>query len=360
MAVSTLSFGFLTSLFDNDSTGPGLTSEVFALPGNPASLVSYQISFDVVPSAVQVDIQVSLDGISFFTIKSITSTAGAADTIRVAFRFLRVTLVSQTGAGALTVKLLTKPSFGEAPASTGGGTGSDINLVEIDGNAVNVGSGAVASGTQRTVTASNSPDVAVLGTTSGAAVITDSAGTIQQYLRGLIKLATTAGSFLVTTVLAAGSNVIGKVGIDQTTPGTTNKVDASGSTGLVVSSLPALPAGTNLIGNVGTGKVPKSKTGSASATFTAVAAVASNKIKVYAVSLMTVSATAVTVTFKDGASGTVLATYLLQASASVTNGIAESVAIPSSLFETTVNTLLEMSFSAAVSVSYNIRYFEDA
>lgn len=38
----------------------------------------------------------------------------------------------------------------------------------------------------------------VLGTTAGAAVITDANGTIQQYLRGIIKLAITAGGWLVT------------------------------------------------------------------------------------------------------------------------------------------------------------------
>lgn len=41
--------------------------------------------------------------------------------------------------------------------------------------------------------------------------------------------------------IAAGSNLIGKVGIDQTTPGTTNRVDIGA----------ALPAGTNLVGKVG-------------------------------------------------------------------------------------------------------------
>lgn len=64
-----------------------------------------------------------------------------------------------------------------------------------------------------------------LGATTGAAVVTDADGTIQQYLRGLVKL-------LVAKVT---------VGIDQTTPGTTNRVDVGA----------ALPAGTNLLGKVG-------------------------------------------------------------------------------------------------------------
>lgn len=70
---------------------------------------------------------------------------------------------------------------------------------------------------------------AALGTTAGAAVVADANGTIQQYLRGLVKLAITAGGWLVTASLAAGSNLIGKVGIDQTTPGTTNAVQLTGA-----------------------------------------------------------------------------------------------------------------------------------
>lgn len=85
-------------------------------------------------------------------------------------------------------------------------------------------------------------------------------------------------SLATLPALVAGSAIIGKVGIDQTTPGTTNKVDI-GTNGTVaigtalpagtnaigklaansgvdigdvdVTSLPALPAGTNLIGYVG-------------------------------------------------------------------------------------------------------------
>lgn len=49
------------------------------------------------------------------------------------------------------------------------------------------------------------------GVTTGAGVITDAAGTIQQYLRGLVKLATTAGSFLVRASVASGGIASGAV-----------------------------------------------------------------------------------------------------------------------------------------------------
>lgn len=107
------------------------------------------------------------------------------------------------------------------------------------------------------------------------------------------------------------------------------------------------------------GKTLKSKTGSASATFTLVAAVASKKIKVYSLSLITASTTAVTVTFKDGAGGTAVATYPLQAITGTNFGLTENVAVPSQLFETSAGTLLEMAFSAAQTVTYNLRYWDD-
>lgn len=118
------------------------------------------------------------------------------------------------------------------------------------------GAGTAAAAV-RTTLASDDPAVATLGATSGAAVVTDANGTIQGYLRGLVKL--WIGG------LAAGANLIGKVGIDQTTSGTTNLVSTisgqngvaggSGVTGatvqrVVLATDVALPAGTNSIGGV--------------------------------------------------------------------------------------------------------------
>jgi hypothetical protein len=123
-----------------------------------------------------------------------------------------------------------------------------------------------------------------------------------------------------------------------------------------------LGASTASIGTVTATTAQKnilSKTGSASATFTLVAADAANKIKVVALSLITASTTAVTVTFKSGAAGTALATYPLQALTGTNFGIAHAVSIPSWLFATAAATLLEMSFSAAQTVTYNVTYHVD-
>lgn len=66
-------------------------------------------------------------------------------------------------------------------------------------------------------------DNAVEGALADAAIVTDVAGTINGKLRGLVKLIVDK----ITVKLDTGSNVVGKVGIDQTTPGTTDQVSVA-------------------------------------------------------------------------------------------------------------------------------------
>lgn len=81
--------------------------------------------------------------------------------------------------------------------------------------------GAATAANQVTQITAEQAIQATIGTTTGAAVTTDANGTLQQYLRGLVKQWISG-----TLVLGPGSNIIGKTGIDQTTPGTTNAVVA--------------------------------------------------------------------------------------------------------------------------------------
>jgi hypothetical protein len=67
-----------------------------------------------------------------------------------------------------------------------------------------------------------------------------------------------------TPVIAAGSAIIGKVGIDQTTPGTTNLVSI-GTNGTVAINA-ALPAGTNSIGTVQQAAITKATQGATGVT----------------------------------------------------------------------------------------------
>jgi hypothetical protein len=75
--------------------------------------------------------------------------------------------------------------------------------------------GAATEATLATRALESGGNLAAIKTAIGAitdeAVVTDANGTVVGFLRGIVKL-------------DAGTNLIGKVGIDQTTPGTTNKV----------------------------------------------------------------------------------------------------------------------------------------
>lgn len=87
-----------------------------------------------------------------------------------------------------------------------------------------LGAGTAAAALRVTL-ASDGPGVAVLGATTGAAVVTDADGSLQQYLRGLVKQ-WIAG----TLVIGAGANVIGKVDHSSTGIGHGVKVVATAGT----------------------------------------------------------------------------------------------------------------------------------
>lgn len=73
-----------------------------------------------------------------------------------------------------------------------------VNLAQVNGATVNVQAGNVGTGTQRVTVATDDVNLAAInavnGVTSGAKVITDANGTLQQYLRGLVYLLITAGA----------------------------------------------------------------------------------------------------------------------------------------------------------------------
>jgi len=73
------------------------------------SSVGVDISFAVAPTAVQVDIQTSIDDVdaNYNTVYSSTKTGGEhVNIVNLKGRFVRARLVSQTGGGAVTVEFL--------------------------------------------------------------------------------------------------------------------------------------------------------------------------------------------------------------------------------------------------------------
>ena len=88
---------------------------------------------------------------------------------------------------------------------------------------------------------------AVLDTTSTTAV-TQATGT---NLHTVVDSGTITAVTAITNALPAGTNIIGNVRVDQTTPGTTNGVVVNSGTLTAVTAITnALPAGTNAIGTV--------------------------------------------------------------------------------------------------------------
>ncbi len=106
------------------------------------------------------------------------------------------------------------------------------------------------------------------------------------------------------------------------------------------------------------GKTVDNATGTISATTTIINAVATKRIKPFAITLTTPSTTAVTITFKDGAGGTAKWSCVLQAISGSVSGVSASIEIPSYLFGTTAGNALEMALSVAVNVTYAISYWD--
>ena len=102
--------------------------------------------------------------------------------------------------------------------------------------------GGVYNSTPPTLT--NGQTAALQLNASGAQKVDGSA--VTQPVSGTFWQATQPVSLASLPALVAGSAIIGKVGIDQTTPGTTNGVQVNA----------ALPAGSNTIGNVGVNNKP--------------------------------------------------------------------------------------------------------
>ena len=112
-----------------------------------------------------------------------------------------------------------------------GTSGKNINLKKVGGTVVDTNSGNKSAGTQRVVLATDQPTVPVsaaslpLPTGAATSALQSTQDTsINTLLKPASTLAAVTALGSITNALPAGTNLLGKVGIDQTTPGTTNKV----------------------------------------------------------------------------------------------------------------------------------------
>lgn len=151
----------------------------------------------------------------------------------------------------------------------------------------------------------------------------------------------------ILTAIPAGSAIIGKVGIDQTTPGTTNGVQINA----------AIPAGNNNIGDVDIATMPNVTIGAVAQTGTTVSATtAASVIKasagtLYSVVLSPTSVAAATLSIYDNASacsGTVRFAALVSSSF----GAGGIVFMPPISFSNGI-TVCSSTGTASFSASYN-------
>lgn len=150
-------------------------------------------------------------------------------------------------ASAQQPQALIVSACGTLPISYVAGT-YGILTMDTTGKLCDSGSGGGAITNYALETGGNLAQVVTdFGAPGSSACATDTASCsanqqLQRIAQRLSSAITALGSpFQAAGALGAGSAIVGKVGIDQTTPGTTNGVQVNA----------ALPAGTNLIGKTG-------------------------------------------------------------------------------------------------------------
>lgn len=89
-------------------------------------------------------------------------------------------------------------------------------------------------------------------------------------------------------------------------------------------------------------------------------AAGTNRLKVYAFSLTTLSTTAMTCIFQDGAGGTELWRVVLQAGTGTSTGANLTVMPPAWIFATSAATLLNLNLSSANAVHWSVAYYDEA
>lgn len=105
----TASFGSPVNSLDALAGTTATNGTEYALPGNKACAITWQVIFSSAPSAVNVVLQLSNDGVTFVTADTSTLTTGEIRTVNTSAKFVRARLVSKTGGGTTTVSLVTQP-----------------------------------------------------------------------------------------------------------------------------------------------------------------------------------------------------------------------------------------------------------
>ena len=142
------------------------------------------------------------------------------------------TVTANAGSGTFTIS-------GSVTANAGTNLNTSLLALESGGNLATI-AGAVSSSKMAIKSADG--DQVTIGTTTGAAVVTDATGTLQQYLRGLVKLiaagisatvsgtvTANAGTNLNTSALATSANLTAGTQKTQIVDGSGNVIASAGN-----------------------------------------------------------------------------------------------------------------------------------
>jgi hypothetical protein len=193
----------------------------------------------------------------------------ASDPLPVVFASGTVSIsgsVAVTQSGSWSIANIT----GTVSLPTGASTGTkqdtgNTSLASIDGKVPALGQALAAASVPVVLTAAQlatlTPVSTVTANQGGAPWSVSQSGTWNIGTVTTVTTVTNVGAVTaISNALPVGTNVIGRIGIDQTTPGTTNKVSI-GTDGTVAINA-ALPAGTNNIGDVDVLTLPALPAGS--------------------------------------------------------------------------------------------------
>lgn len=274
----------------------------------------------------------------------------------------------------LNTSLLALESGGNLATLAGAVSSSKVN--------VNISSGSIGN-TSFASTIADGADVTLGAKADAKSTATDATPiTVMQVLKQISasvqappsQAVTNAGTFLVqaaqstasslnATVVGTGTFAVQATPVTQADTfmlGGVNVKEINGVTPLMGVGATGTGAQRTVPANdMGKTLVSKGGNASSSGNNTLVTA-GSNRLKVYAFSLSTVSTTAVTCIFQSGASGTELWRVTLQTPASVAGGANLVVQPPAWIFATASATLLNLNLSAAVSVDWSVSYYDEA
>ena len=180
---------------------------------------------------------------------------------------------------------------------------------------------------------------------------------------------TSFSSTLVTAQLSPAASVV-TVHISPSGSLATVSLSSTRVTATIIAGQTAVAADVGATGATvlrvvqanGAGRTLTGSTGSLTATNGVITLTPSNRVKVYAFSLTTTSATEVTCIFHSGsvANGLELWRCTLMAPAGANSGANLTVTPPAFLFQSRSGTSVSLSLSSAVLVHYSVSYFDEA